>query len=595
MKQRRKWSVWACTLAGLAITLAAASLVGAQGNGDISIDQVDPSQHPAMTVLASVRDANGVPVPGLGAGVFEIVEDGRTSFPPETVSTQVNPDAVVSIALVVDLSGSMKGKPVEEAKAASVKLLDALLDVESDPDRVAFFGINRDVAPGDRSYDPAVEVPFTNDKNAVLNVVNFLAVEGNKPTPLYDALFRVIKFSAEQPGRKAIIVITDGIDKVSTLKADDPISEANRNNIPIFPISLSTNTVDDAFLERLAVRTGGQYRKAPGPEEFTAQFQEVLDQMKLQYKLDYQSRIDKNDQPHSVLVRVRTPQIEAFDEVKVDFNEPVPTPRAVSTSVGGESGVAAAQPTPAPAVGEEGGFLDDVKTFVEDNPLPAALIGLAILLFLVLIVLLIVWARRRKTAAPEAAGLGDTGWQVAPPGQTAPPTELDAGAARAAKSPALSTSSTAASAPTVGPGQAGYAPLPKPYSPPGPAAAGGGPVVAGAESTRLIQRAPKHTALLFDPKNTSRRFDVSATTDIGRTQGNTIVVNDPTVSRQHARIRLELAPADQTGGTDKFMLFDLGSANGTFVNGKRIDVPEALADGDTVRFGEVEFTFKQLT
>ena len=43
------------------------------------------------------------------------------------------------------------------------------------------------------------------------------------------------------------------------------------------------------------------------------------------------------------------------------------------------------------------------------------------------------------------------------------------------------------------------------------------------------------------------------------------------------------------------MLYDLGSANGTFVNGKRIDAPEALADGDTVRFGEVEFAFKQLT
>ena len=80
--------------------------------------------------------------------------------------------------------------------------------------------------------------------------------------------------------------------------------------------------MDEAFLERLAVRTGGQYRKAPGPEEFTPLFQEVLDQMKLQYKLDYQSRIDKDDQPHSVLVRVHTPQIEAFDEVKVDLNEP---------------------------------------------------------------------------------------------------------------------------------------------------------------------------------------------------------------------------------------------------------------------------------
>ena len=43
------------------------------------------------------------------------------------------------------------------------------------------------------------------------------------------------------------------------------------------------------------------------------------------------------------------------------------------------------------------------------------------------------------------------------------------------------------------------------------------------------------------------------------------------------------------------MLFDLGSANGTFVNGKRVETPQALADDDAVRFGEVEFIFKQLT
>ena len=88
--------------------------------------------------------------------------------------------------------------------------------------------------------------------------------------------------------------------------------------------------MDKSFLQRLAVRTGGQYRKAPSPEEFTPLFQEVLDQMKLQYKLDYESRIAKDDNPHSVLVRVSAPQVEAFDEAKFDFNQTVPTPRVRS-------------------------------------------------------------------------------------------------------------------------------------------------------------------------------------------------------------------------------------------------------------------------
>jgi Mg-chelatase subunit ChlD len=525
-----------------------------------------------------------VPIPGLGVNAFEIVEDGRTSFPPQTVATQVNPDAVVSIALVVDLSGSMAGKPLEEAKAASIELLDALLNVDADPDRVAFFGINRDVAPDDTAFDAAVEVPFGNDKNMVLNVVNFLAVAGDRPTPLYDALFRVVKFTAGQSGNRAIIVISDGVDTVSTLRADDPINEANRNNIPIFPISLGASRVDEDFMQRLAVRTGGQYRKAPTPEEFTPLFQQVLDQMKLQYKLGYQSRIQEDDNPHSLLVRVRAPQAQGFDEVKFTFDQPAPAPA-------GASG-AAPQPT-APVLGaalegsagaatvaeDEGDLVDDITTFVEDNPLPAALIGAAALLLLLLIVLLIVWARRRRAAPAPVADFGADDWQVGPAAGV-PATEVDMGGQPAR--PAVDATATAA--PTVGPGYAspGSAPAPWPGAP-APASPSAAPA-AGA--TRIIQRAPQHAALLIDRKDASRRYDLLATTDIGRAQGNTVVINDPTMSRQHARVRLE---------EDRFLLFDLGSANGTFVNGAQVEAPVALADGDTVRFGEAEFTFKQLT
>ena len=143
----------------------------------------------------------------------------------------------------------------------------------------------------------------------------------------------------------------------------------------------------------------------------------------------------------------------------------------------------AAQLSPTPIAEEEkGGFLDDVKTFVEDNTLPAVLIGVALLLFLVLIVLLIAWGRRRKAAQPEPIGLGGNDWQVAPP-YAAPPTEVDAGPAWPAKSPVVPAGG-ATSAPTVGPGQAGYAPLPGPFA--GPPGAGGGPDVPAAGSTRSI-------------------------------------------------------------------------------------------------------------
>lgn len=578
----------------LALVMLGPPLVAAQGQSGVTINQIDTSAFPEVKALVTVQDANGVPAPDLPAGAFELVEDGRYSFPPAQLSTQVNPDAVVSIALVVDLSGSMRGKPLEEAQAASRNLLDALLDRGDDPDRVAFFGINRMVKPDDLTLDETVEIAFGNDKNRVLNVVNFLEVKGNQPTPLYDALFRVVKLTAEQGGRRAIIIITDGIDRVSQLKADDPITEANRNNIPIFPISLSTNTVDADFLRRLAVRTGGAYREAPSAEEFSDLFQQVLDQLKLQYKLEYRSRLTEDGQPHSLLVRVRSPRIQGFDETKFLLNKAAvattaPDIATLATAVVAEP-AAAAISTPAPAedTGEKGmqGFIDDVVDFVKDNPLPAALIAIAVLLLIALLMLLIVWQRRRasQAQAPAYDYGGSDEWQVSMPSAPAAPAGGFQTSPKGAALPTMAEGASPTAAPTVGPG---YVPPPAGPAAQRPFPIGAPPMPPGPiEGTRVLERAPKHVALLINRKNPSQRHDLLATTDIGRAQTNTIIIADATVSRQHARIRLE---------EDKFLLFDLGSANGTFVNDQRVEEPVALAENDVVRFGEVAFTFKQLS
>lgn len=64
---------------------------------------------------------------------------------------------------------------------------------------------------------------------------------------------------------------------------------------------------------------------------------------------------------------------------------------------------------------------------------------------------------------------------------------------------------------------------------------------------------------------------------IGRDIGNDIVINDAEVSRKHARLYIQ---------GDQYILEDLGSTNGTFVNGARIASPHALENGDNVQMGE---------
>jgi pSer/pThr/pTyr-binding forkhead associated (FHA) protein len=64
---------------------------------------------------------------------------------------------------------------------------------------------------------------------------------------------------------------------------------------------------------------------------------------------------------------------------------------------------------------------------------------------------------------------------------------------------------------------------------------------------------------------------------IGRDSANEIVINDAEVSRRHARLTFQ-------GG--KYVLEDLGSTNGTFVNGQRLAGPRVLKAGEVISFGE---------
>ena len=61
-------------------------------------------------------------------------------------------------------------------------------------------------------------MPFSNDAAHLLQVVNGLGVDSTSGTPLYDAVYRAVKVTAQQQGRRAILVITDGADVGSTLE-----------------------------------------------------------------------------------------------------------------------------------------------------------------------------------------------------------------------------------------------------------------------------------------------------------------------------------------------------------------------------------------
>jgi predicted component of type VI protein secretion system len=79
-----------------------------------------------------------------------------------------------------------------------------------------------------------------------------------------------------------------------------------------------------------------------------------------------------------------------------------------------------------------------------------------------------------------------------------------------------------------------------------------------------------------------RELQLDADATIGR-EGCDVVLPDPEVSRRHAALRF-------TGSG--VAVEDLGSSNGTFVNGERVSGTRALSDGDVVRFGNTEWELR---
>ncbi len=72
------------------------------------------------------------------------------------------------------------------------------------------------------------------------------------------------------------------------------------------------------------------------------------------------------------------------------------------------------------------------------------------------------------------------------------------------------------------------------------------------------------------------RIKPAATTHIGRETDNDVVLDDPATSRHHAEILFH---------EGHYVVKDLGSANGTYVNEQRVS-ERALADGDAIRIGQ---------
>jgi Ca-activated chloride channel family protein len=309
----------------LLLIFAFAGAALAQGDDTIKVESS------VVRLNVGVVDKKGHPIVDLNQSNFDVFEDGVkqniTHFEPT-----VTPFSVV---LMLDMSGSTLGFR-QVLKQSAARFIDAL----GPGDRVAVVEFNE---------KPSLRNDFTNN---LTTIANSIAVSnGRGHTELYKSLeFALDKLAKEKSNRKAIIVLTDGVDtsardldravldkagdkSVDTaIKADSNpalnavLNRADAQGVTIYPLALPTGDPGKLAdptpaqvamfkaarerLEYMADRSGGRLNAINRLEEMGRLYAEVAAEIRTLYTIEYTPANDKRDGKwRDIKIDVRDPNL----------------------------------------------------------------------------------------------------------------------------------------------------------------------------------------------------------------------------------------------------------------------------------------------
>ena len=233
-------SLWrAAALAALALTASVAlvSNAAAQEEGlTLYLTGLSADTPSEARAVVTVLGSEGLPVPNLAVGDVQ-AQINNVFVPVVALDRGVDSSLPIAVVLALDVSGSMEGGALDEAKAAARRFLEDL----GPEDSVAVLTFNDTVN---------VAVPFTQDHEAAAAVIAGLNAEG--ATALYQATAESVRLAAstEHPYR-AVILLSDGLDHGSVLSRDEAVATVEALAAPVFVIGLG-DEIDEAYLEEVA-------------------------------------------------------------------------------------------------------------------------------------------------------------------------------------------------------------------------------------------------------------------------------------------------------------------------------------------------------
>lgn len=278
----RAWTILAGVASGWALVSApVASSPDQQSTFRAGIETV--------AVYATVQDDEGRLVPGLPRDAFALMDDGA----PVELSVFSNDPQALTGLLLLDMSASIAGE-FNRVRDAARHVVDQLQP--GDRLRIGTFGTEVALSPW-----------LTGDKDRLRRVLDQELWPGGD-TPLYAALNAGLDSLVSEPGRRAILAISDGMDSsMANRGRDDLRRQVERRALDggfmVYAVGLEGPGLDRTLVT-LADRTGG------GRFQLATTMGRVVEELRHQYMLGFVPKVF-DGRAHRLEVRLREPRLKA--------------------------------------------------------------------------------------------------------------------------------------------------------------------------------------------------------------------------------------------------------------------------------------------
>jgi len=248
-----------------------------------------------VAVPATVVDSRGIAVTNLKLEDFELQVDGQ----PNTISDISRAETPVRMAMLFDNSGSLSESRDFEKRAAIKFFRNVLRPV----DQAAVFSVSTDVT---------LAAPLTNDARRLeLTIGSFGKPEG--ATSLFDGIILAGDYLHPYPGRRVIVIVSDGVDTTSRADFDMTMQRALTDDCQIYVVQ--TGLYENANVRALAAerrmqefsaQTGGAVYLPKSADDLDSAFAQISADLAQQYILSYYPAQDKRDgKYHLIALRVK--------------------------------------------------------------------------------------------------------------------------------------------------------------------------------------------------------------------------------------------------------------------------------------------------